>query len=471
MQFRTFYNSNKPTTRNQRPISEKGGCARNRRFLAFRNAFTTAAVIFASLLPFKAQAIDVGRSTGSAISGVNTLRNDDGSVTFAFTGQEGEVVKFTFTKEEFAELVRKKPNKSEFDAYLKAKLDEAEARLAALRKEAEKAQPPREIRSPPQPVPPPQVAPEPMPRPEPPKTPEPAPPTEVAPPPQPPPAAPPERRQEPPPSLREPGEFSFAGNVRDKLLRARDADQVRDALRSYGGGDIADDAISTLSPTERGRLVAMLTPAQQKEYGISSIAGPLLSMPSVFPFKTGGKDGAMGFTIAGVVNLSIPEDVILAKNYKKMLELVRAGLKTALSEEQAQMPADKRMSNSDVDEVVERVMESIDEKTLVSPTNKILKQLKKDDAATKASQRWTIRFEYPPESKTEYSLTVTFAEIRRKSKADITKIFEAKVEEALSSVISDGGERKKAVRKVTRDLSSVVEELHAKAVKLDRELN
>ncbi len=153
MQFSTFYRqSNKPT--NSQPSRS-----------IFRRAFTAGALIFSALMPFNASAISVGRASGAPINGVTTIRNADGSVSFDFTGQEGELVRFTFSKEEFAELVRKKPNKGEFDAYLKAKLDKAEEGLAALRKKEAPATrppppaPPMEVPVPPAPKPPPSAPP------------------------------------------------------------------------------------------------------------------------------------------------------------------------------------------------------------------------------------------------------------------------------------------------------------------------
>lgn len=479
MQFRTYYNSNRPTANSHKPIA------------IFRKAFASAALIFSTLLPFNASAVQVYRSQGNAIEGVNTIRNADGSVIFEFTGKEGELVKFHFSKEEFAELVRKQPNKAEFDTYLKAKLDEAEARLAALRKEAEKAQPPpdQEREQPPVPPPPsPQALarqvpppappveapspPAPQPTPAPPQAPvprEPAPQPEPAATPQPQVAALVPRAREPSQTLREPGEFSFVGNAYGKLRTARNAEDIQSAFR-ITNEDVRDDAIAMLTPAERGRIVAFLTPQEQKQFGISSIAGPLLSMPTVFAFKTGGNEDIMGFTIASVVKVAVPEDVIRAKDYKRMRELIREGLKRAISEEQAQIPADKRASDDQINGLVDSVMSNIDDRTLESANNGILKQLQKDEHATKSSQHWTIEFNYPPDSETKHSLTITFEEIRGKSKSDVAKVFEAKVDEALKSSISDAAERKKAVRKVARDLNSTVDNLHARAVKLNREL-
>ena len=166
MRFSTFY---KPT--NQPTASCNSSFKRT-----LVRAFETGALLL-TLMPFRANAVTVERLTGSQAAAysklgeneVKTTNNDDGSLTLEFRGNDGEIVKFTLAKEEFAKLLAKKGDKAAYNGYKKARFDEAYARLAAMRKEAERQTPAQTVPLAqsaliPAPVPSPSPAPQPAPQ-------------------------------------------------------------------------------------------------------------------------------------------------------------------------------------------------------------------------------------------------------------------------------------------------------------------
>lgn len=272
---------------------------------------------------------------------------------------------------------------------------------------------------------------------------------------------------------RAPGSASFEDELYDSLRTARTSDNVRTAFSLSGGGpdgDVATDAKAKLTPSERGRLLAFLTPAEQEEFGISSIASDISISPTCFAYKTAGTDD-MGFTIGGVVKIPIPKSVIERKQYTRMREIIRTVLVRAVSEEQSKLPKDKQLPRAETDKSVDTVLANIDNSLLEMETAKILEILKKDRIATLTSANWTLSVVYPPGKGRKYSFTVTFKETRGKSHPEISDIVAAKLDHELSTYISGKPERARIVRKIIADLSSVIRSLEANIRALERQLN
>ncbi|MFH2106374.1 MAG: hypothetical protein ABII22_03875 [Candidatus Micrarchaeota archaeon] len=234
----------------------------------------------------------------------------------------------------------------------------------------------------------------------------------------------------------------------DQLEKARTSKEIREALPR--DEELKLEVLSNLTPSQRGKLLAILTPAERKELEILPLAVEIRTLPSLTPYFMGSD---IGFIISGMdcLNFQVPRDLIIKKKYREILGFLSRKIESAITEEQAQLPEDKRMSGDQTSSTVKSITELIGISQVTANADDILSKIRTADAEASSqalsSRSWifngNIYVKKGGEEKSyAVSIAVSYAEIINKTPAQISEIVSTKIDNALSTSIPDSRKRK-----------------------------